>query len=178
MKKLFLLIAIAILATACSNNKECTALSFLNASMPYGDAIDYSEDYFLKNIQTSFKAKKELPWGKRVPEREFKHFVLPIRVNNENLDNFRTVYYDELRDRVKVPIPEPVPRWRPSKPRGDVVARSRRCWFQPYAPYASQPARSTSRVGHTATTITLGLSLGSTANGISWVPVSLNRCSI
>ena len=101
MKKLFLLIAIAILATACSNNKECTALSFLNASMPYGDAIDYSEDYFLKNIQTSFKAKKELPWGKRVPEREFKHFVLPIRVNNENLDNFRTVYYDELRDRVK-----------------------------------------------------------------------------
>ncbi len=101
MKKLFLLIAIAILATACSNNKERTALSFLNASMPYGDAIDYSEDYFLKNIQTSFKAKKELPWGKRVPEREFKHFVLPIRVNNENLDDFRTVYYDELRDRVK-----------------------------------------------------------------------------
>ncbi len=101
MKKLFLLIAIAILATACSNNKECTALSFLNASMPYGDAIDYSEDYFLKNIQTSFKAKKELPWGKRVPEREFKHFVLPIRVNNENLDDFRMAYYEELRDRVK-----------------------------------------------------------------------------
>lgn len=101
MKKIFLLIAIAILATACSNNKERTALSFLNASMPYGDAIDYSEDYFLKNIQTSFKAKKELPWGKRVPDREFKHFVLPIRVNNENLDDFRTVYYDELRDRVK-----------------------------------------------------------------------------
>ena len=101
MKKLFLLIAIAILATACSNNKECTALSFLNASMPYGDAIDYSEDYFLKNIQTSFKAKKELPWGKRVPESEFKHFVLPIRVNNENLDDFRMAYYEELRDRVK-----------------------------------------------------------------------------
>ncbi len=101
MKKLFLIIAFAILATACSNNKEQKALAFLNASMPQCDLVDYSEDYFLKNIQTSFKAKKELPWGKRVPEREFKHFVLPIRVNNENLDDFRMAYYEELRDRVK-----------------------------------------------------------------------------
>ena len=101
MKKLFLIIAFAILATACSNNKEQKALAFLNASMPQCDLVDYSEDYFLKNIQTSFKAKKEMPWGKHVPEREFKHFVLPIRVNNENLDDFRMAYYEELRDRVK-----------------------------------------------------------------------------
>ena len=101
MKKLFLIIAFAILATACSNNKEQKALAFLNASMPQCDLVDYSEDYFLKNIQTSFKAKKEMPWGKRVPEREFKHFVLPIRVNNENLDDFRMAYYEELRGRVK-----------------------------------------------------------------------------
>lgn len=101
MKKLFLIIAFAILATACSNNEEQKALAFLNASMPQCDLVDYSEDYFLKNIQTSFKAKKEMPWGKRVPEREFKHFVLPIRVNNENLDDFRMAYYEELRDRVK-----------------------------------------------------------------------------
>ena len=104
MKKLLLIIAIALLAISCSNSnsrKEQQALRFLQTSMPSCDAIDYSEDYFLKNIQTSFKAKKELPWGKRVPEREFKHFVLPIRVNNENLDDFRMAYYEELRDRVK-----------------------------------------------------------------------------
>ena len=101
MKKLFLIIVVAILTTACSNNKEHEALTFLNASMPLCDAVDYTEDYFLQNIQASFKAKEELPWGNTVPEREFKHFVLPIRVNNENLDDFRTVYYDELRDRVQ-----------------------------------------------------------------------------
>ena len=104
MKKIFLSIAIALLAISCSNNnfkKEQQALRFLQTSMPSCDDIDYSEDYFLKNIQTSFKAKKEMPWGKRVPEREFKHFVLPIRVNNENLDDFRRAYYEELRDRVK-----------------------------------------------------------------------------
>ena len=101
MKKLFLIIAFAILATACSNNKEQKALAFLNASMPLCDRVDYSQEYFLQNIEASFKAKNELPWGKHVPEREFKHFVLPIRVNNENLDDFRMVYYDELCDRVK-----------------------------------------------------------------------------
>lgn len=103
MKKLLLIIVIALLAVSCSNNnsgKEQKALDFLYASMPLCDAVDYSQDYYMQNIKASFKAKKELPWGKRVPEREFKHFVLPIRVNNENLDDFRMAYYEELRDRV------------------------------------------------------------------------------
>ena len=104
MKKLLFIITIAFFAISCSNSnskKEQQALDFLYASMPQCDAVDYTEDYFLQNIQASFKAKEELPWGNSVPEREFKHFVLPIRVNNENLDDFRTFYYDELRDRVK-----------------------------------------------------------------------------
>ena len=105
MKRLFFLIAIVLIAMACSTSrvsqKEREALQFLYSSMQLCDWVDYSEDYFVQNIQASFKAKKELPWGKRIPEREFKHFVLPIRVNNENLDEFRMAYYEELRDRVK-----------------------------------------------------------------------------
>ena len=104
MKKLLLLLAVALLATSCTNSqlqKDQKALRFLYSYMPSCDAVDYTEDFFLNNIQASFKAKEELPWGKSVPEREFKHFVLPIRVNNENLDDFRTVYYDELYNRVK-----------------------------------------------------------------------------
>lgn len=97
--------AIVLLATACNTDKQTTkeyrAFGFLNEYMLPCDFIDYSADYFLQNIETTFKAKEELPWGKRVPEREFNHFVLPIRVNNENLDDFRMVYYEELRDRVK-----------------------------------------------------------------------------
>ena len=103
MKKIILII-IAFLAISCSNNnskKEQKALNFLYASMPHCDSVDYTEDYFLKNIQASLKAKDELPWGKSVPDREFKHFVLPVRVNNENLDEFRMVYYEELRNRVE-----------------------------------------------------------------------------
>ena len=94
MKKLLLLL-LPLLFFACNNGE------FPDASKPLGDSVDYSQDYFSQNIKASFTAKKELPWGKRVPEREFKHFVLPVRVNNENLDDFRMVYYEELRDRVK-----------------------------------------------------------------------------
>ena len=102
MKKILQLIVIVLLVKACSTRvKERNALRFLYSSMPTCDSVDYSKKYFANNIHTSFKAKKKLPWGKRVPDREFKHFVLPIRVNNENLDDFRTVYYKELRDRVK-----------------------------------------------------------------------------
>lgn len=39
--------------------------------------------------------------GWNVPEREFRHFVLPLRVNNENLDDFRTTYADTLCARVE-----------------------------------------------------------------------------
>lgn len=81
--------------------KQREALEFLYAYMPSCDVADYSGDYFLRNVDASFLAKDELSCGRRVPEREFNHFVMPVRVNNENLDDFRFVYYDELRDRVK-----------------------------------------------------------------------------
>ena len=81
--------------------KEQEALQFLYAYMPVGDMTDYSTDYYLDNVRLSFQAQQEMPWGKQVPELLFRHFVLPIRVNNENLDSFRHDCYDELKDRVK-----------------------------------------------------------------------------
>ncbi len=77
------------------------ALSFLYAYMPLADIADHSGEYFLENVEYSFRAREEMPWGKDIPEREFRHFVLPIRVNNEDLDDSRKVFYEELRDRVK-----------------------------------------------------------------------------
>ena len=83
------------------SEQQREALTFLYAYMPLGDITDYSGEFFLENIDYSLKAKEEMPWGKLIPEREFRHFVLPIRVNNENLDHSRKVFYEELKDRVK-----------------------------------------------------------------------------
>lgn len=78
-----------------------TLLSFLYASMPLPDSVDYPREYWLQNIETTLEARQEMAWGQQIPEREFRHFVLPVRVNNENLDDSRQVFYEELKERVR-----------------------------------------------------------------------------
>ena len=65
------------------------------------DRFDYSDEFYYQNYLTSLNARDEMPWGKSIPELEFEHFVLPVRVNNENLDTARMVFSRELKDRVK-----------------------------------------------------------------------------
>ena len=80
---------------------ETEALQFLYAYMPLADVTDYPTSFYIANIRSSFRTREEMSWGKSVPELLFRHFVLPIRVNNEALDNSRMVFYEELKNRVK-----------------------------------------------------------------------------
>ena len=80
---------------------EQEAMQFLYAYMPLGDVTDYDSDFYLQNVRSSFEAKAAMPWGDSIPEEVFRHFVLPVRLNNENLDESRMVFYAELKDRVK-----------------------------------------------------------------------------
>ncbi len=79
---------------------ENEALEFLYAYMPLADVTDYTTAFYLQNVRTTFEARKEMSWGSKVPELLFRHFVLPLRVNNENLDDARQVFFKELKDRV------------------------------------------------------------------------------
>ncbi|MDR1859494.1 MAG: transglutaminase-like domain-containing protein [Bacteroidales bacterium] len=81
--------------------EEAAAMEFLYAYMPLGDIADYSGAFMLGNVQTSLRARRELPWGKSIPDAVFRHFVLPVRINNENLDSFRIAKYDEIAARVQ-----------------------------------------------------------------------------
>ena len=81
--------------------QEKEALEFLYAYMPLGDVVNKEPSYYLDHYRLMRKALKEMPWGKNVPEREMRHFVLPVRVNNENLDSARYVFYEELAPRIK-----------------------------------------------------------------------------
>ena len=80
---------------------EEQATRFLLAYLPLSDMADYDGTFFLDNARLSLKAKKDMPWGASIPEDIFLHFVLPVRVNNENLDSFRIVMYKEIYNRVK-----------------------------------------------------------------------------
>ena len=82
-------------------NEEKEALEFLFAFMPLNDLADYDGDFYLKNVRSTFEAKNTFKWCNTVPEDIFRHFVLPIRINNEELDSSRTVFFKELKNRVK-----------------------------------------------------------------------------
>ena len=90
-----------ILDDASLSTYEQEALEFLYAYMPLADITDYPGEFHLMNIRASQRAAEEMPWGKTIPEDLFRHFVLPVRVNNEQLDSARVVFYKELKDRVK-----------------------------------------------------------------------------
>ncbi len=81
--------------------EEKEALMFLYAYMPLSDLADYNGEFFLNNVRLALKTRKTFNWGNQIPEDIFRHFVLPYRVNNENLDSSRTVFFKELSLRLQ-----------------------------------------------------------------------------
>jgi len=76
------------------------SLKFLYAYTPLSDLADYPVQFFVENVKMSLRAKDEMPWGRYVPMDIFLHYVMPVRVNNENLDDFRMLMYNELKERI------------------------------------------------------------------------------
>ncbi len=81
-------------------DSERDALLWLYAWMPLSDLADYNGPFYLRQVRATLQARQEMPWGASVPRDLFLHFVLPLRVNNENLDSARTVFYRMLKPRL------------------------------------------------------------------------------
>ncbi len=82
-------------------NEKFDYVAYLYRYMPTPDSVDYGRDYWERQVAMSEKARQEMPWGKIVPETEWRHFVVPVRVNNESLDDARSVIYEELAPRLQ-----------------------------------------------------------------------------
>ncbi len=80
---------------------ERDALTFLYAYMTASDAIDYTGDFYLEQIRSTLSTRNTAAWNSNIPDMIFRHFVLPVRVNNENLDHARLVFPKELLPRLK-----------------------------------------------------------------------------
>jgi Transglutaminase-like enzymes, putative cysteine proteases len=108
MKRLLvLLLAVPALLSCGSGPKTETDkyVDFLYANMPWPDLAAHPLDYWQANVEKTLEVRDRMGWD--IPEREFRHFVLPLRVNNEPLDDFRTLYADTLCARVAgMPIGE------------------------------------------------------------------------
>lgn len=89
----------ALLLSLASCSKKTDYVDWLYEYMPLPDSLMYPRSYWEANVAKTLEVREKMYWN--VPEREFRHFVLPLRVNNETLDDFRTVYADTLCARVK-----------------------------------------------------------------------------
>ena len=102
MKRIALaaIILAALAAVSCGPEKPQKEkyMDFLYSTMPLPDSLVYPQSWWEANVDKTIEVRQKMNWG--VPEREFVHFVLPLRVNNEGLDDFRTVYADSLCARV------------------------------------------------------------------------------
>lgn len=83
------------------NRAEREAMEFLYAFMPLSDLANLDGQYFLEQVRTAFQARQYFSWGQDIPDDIFRHFVLPYRVNNENPDRARQIFFQELKDRIK-----------------------------------------------------------------------------
>ena len=87
-----------LLVSACGGSRQAY-VDWLYRSMPLPDSLQYPRSFWEENVAKTLEVRRRMGWN--IPEREFRHFVLPLRVNNETLDDFRTVYADTLCRRVK-----------------------------------------------------------------------------
>ncbi|HBU80691.1 MAG TPA: transglutaminase domain-containing protein [Paenibacillus sp.] len=79
--------------------EEAWALKYVYAYMPVNDMADYDGELFLSHVRRALDIRKRVPWGERVPDHLFLHFVLPYRINTENIEDFRGIIFDELAGR-------------------------------------------------------------------------------
>ena len=87
---------------SCTAEKPLTRdgyVEYLYRYMPVPDSLVNDRTYWEEAVDKTLEVRERMAWG--IPEREFRHFVLPVRVNNEDLDRFRALYADELCERVK-----------------------------------------------------------------------------
>ena len=99
---LLAVIFLTVFVPSCSADKPLSRdgyVDYLYQSMPLPDSLVNPRSYWEEAVAKTLEVRDRMAWG--VPEREFRHFVLPLRVNNEDLDRFRALYADELCERVK-----------------------------------------------------------------------------
>ena len=61
------------------------------------DSKIITADYLIRNIEQAFKVWQEKPWGKYISFDDFCEQILPYRIGNEPLDDWRDVYYNRFQ---------------------------------------------------------------------------------
>jgi len=77
--------------------ERLSAAAFLVANMPPPALASIRCEDLLSEFRLAYKAREEFPWGKKVPDEVFLHFVLPNFITQEPYERFREYLYPLLR---------------------------------------------------------------------------------
>lgn len=75
-------------------------LKYLYISMPLSDAGDYPVELFRETVCHGLFLREAVPWCAELPEHLFLLYVLPPRINTEELRSCRHFFYESLWPRV------------------------------------------------------------------------------
>jgi hypothetical protein len=81
-------------ALATVPKDQRAGIAFLIANMPDRDLASLKVDFLLRNTDLAYMARKEVPWGKDVPDDIFLNDVLPYANVDEKRDDWRKEFYD------------------------------------------------------------------------------------
>lgn len=84
----------------CSQ-EEAQALTFLYSAMPVSDLLDYPSKLFLSYARHGVFLWQQGPFAGRVPEKLFANYVLHHRINNEDIADNRSFFYEKVRRRIE-----------------------------------------------------------------------------
>ena len=80
---------------------EAYCVKFLYAYLPMTDLSNWSGEFFYNHVHTCVSNFGKFSWNENVDEETFLNFVLMPRVNNENLEHYNQIIFDELYPRIK-----------------------------------------------------------------------------
>lgn len=80
--------------------EEVFLLKAVYASLSVHDWVSYPPKALYSYVQATQRVMKETTYAGQIPEDVFFTYLLPVRVNNEDLDGSRMWLYEQLRERI------------------------------------------------------------------------------
>lgn len=76
-------------------------MDFLYRFMPVSDFADYDRKLIERFVDHALMVKDTVSWGKQLNLELFLNYVLPYRINNENVEYYRDQFFEELFPRLQ-----------------------------------------------------------------------------
>ncbi|MCB2289779.1 transglutaminase-like domain-containing protein [Clostridium sp. CS001] len=81
--------------------EERFLMEYLYSTMPLSDIISYDFQLFYEYVKHAIFLRENTPWGDKIPEDIFLNYVLHYRINNENIEDCRKIFYEMIHHRLE-----------------------------------------------------------------------------